>query len=289
MSTRAELVARWQDQLAVSESLLDTSSSRLWWLWRMRARLYRFLLSCYGESTWETEPRSEVAQRSNNSSALIDNTATLAGLQPRSADRIRATLESVKVAIDRDAPQGPLVHGLAKQDWIRVAAFRHAFHSNRLLLALAVADIDAKTWIQGKWFVVEVRRLDYDAAFQIAREVRRQSPGRFAEVSTSYPVNRWHTYGVSLLIVGLLVLAVTAGFMVFGRIVPTESIWDDVTLSLLNWSLLFGIALSFFVSIEAVQRLVRSTPLFGRNWKIVRFLRRGKVVGVLGNQADCDN
>ena len=44
---RDQLISDWRQQLAAAESVVATSG-RAAWLARVRRRLYRFLLACYG-------------------------------------------------------------------------------------------------------------------------------------------------------------------------------------------------------------------------------------------------
>src|SRR5262245_52078179 len=90
MTTREQLIDRWQTQLADSEVQAESGSRR--WLWQMRVRLYRFLLLCYGSGEWKSSTPLESdlgADKAIARQPFIDNTESMRGLAPKSAERIR--------------------------------------------------------------------------------------------------------------------------------------------------------------------------------------------------------
>ena len=180
MSSRAELVERWQTQLVASENLADSGPDRLRWLWKMRVRLYRFLILCYGSGEWNADAS---AHEEANRSRLIDNRSDHTGLSPKSAARIRATLKQVHNANDQTPPAGPFANGLWQQDWIRVALFRH--HNKDARVAgefcddLKVAEVEYRVVHEGRRYAIEVQRLNFD----IARDLLRACRERFLMVA----------------------------------------------------------------------------------------------------------
>ena len=54
MPTRPDLIADWQTRLAAAEEGAGCASSP-GWLQRARVRLYRFLLSLYGDGGWNAD------------------------------------------------------------------------------------------------------------------------------------------------------------------------------------------------------------------------------------------
>jgi hypothetical protein len=127
MPTRTELIADWKRQLAAAQAL-PQASLRAAWLTRVRARLYRFLVACYGNGDWTTDyalssPARAVADRpqadtSCSPAALSD----LSGKPAKSAGHIRSVLKKVAGAQEAAIGVGPLAAGLDPAGWVIVAA-----------------------------------------------------------------------------------------------------------------------------------------------------------------------
>lgn len=232
MTTRAQLVARWQDQLAISESQVASGGRRLRWLWQMRVRLYHFLLSCYGDGAWESDaPLSDASDDSHAGRAcrLVDNTDRTAGLAPKSPARIRATLKQVKVANDRADAPGPYIDGTYRFEWIRVASYKYAAESKALLHELTARGIEARRQHLGWQHVVEVRRPDFDAALDCLDQCRPQIAScRFAARARRLAVSLlcqayfFARLGLCLVTIGLIDLSWSASLDQSGNRIVLE-------------------------------------------------------------------
>lgn len=251
MPNRAELVARWQDQLATAESLLETDACRLRWLWRMRTRLFRFLLSCYGEGSWTPEHESTTGDIDPPLTPFIDNTAELSGLQPKSPARIRSALKSVHNANDRVETAGPYALGLVKEDWIRVAAFRDGTNPGGFMKLLASSGIAARKRAIGREIAVEVQRVDFDAAIALFREL---APRTSQPALREARIARWVVGAFLFLILVALLLA---------AIVSTQY-FPNSKVALSELAVFCGLAVIYFLTLLLA---VLGGKLVGRIWR----------------------
>lgn len=248
MSTRAELVARWQNQLALAENSLEADAPRLRWLWRMRTRLYRFLLSCYGEGTWEPKRSSESDRVQETKPPFVDNTADLAGLQPKSAARIRSTLKLVRNVVDRKEIAGPYKNGLGRDAWIRVVAFRDGTDPSGFISFLERRGISVRKRALGRELAIEVQRGDFDVAVELLRKLapRTSQPG-LSKVRTARLIASIMLF---LLMCSMLLAARLAGVysMSFaggaGSILPELAVFSGMVGAYVAISLLVYVAIS---------------------------------------------
>ena len=104
--TREQLIADWQQRLTDAESAPIGESNRLAWLVRVRIRLYRFLLSLYGDAGWNAAPKSPADDSST--SVIFDSPQVLplAGKPAKSEGKIRAVLKSVANSQDNRCAPG---------------------------------------------------------------------------------------------------------------------------------------------------------------------------------------
>jgi hypothetical protein len=104
--TREELVADWRGRLVNAEAVPIGASKRLAWLVRVRIRLYRFLLSLYGDAGWNAAPNSPADE--STASVVFDSpdVLPLAGKPAKSEGKIRAVLKSVANSQDNRCPRG---------------------------------------------------------------------------------------------------------------------------------------------------------------------------------------
>jgi hypothetical protein len=220
MSTRAELVARWESQLLTSEARFESAPPRLRWLWKMRARLYRFLLLCYGDTAWTAPVELEHSDpRASGQRPLIDNRADAVGLSPKSAERIRSTLKSVRAANDRADAPGPYADGRFHCEWIRLATFNDKAESVPLIGELQNAGLSFRRQsVSWRYVAVEVQRCDFDEGLDYVQRVRpllalyRATRGlrRQAWVLLIQAVI-FALFGAGMLVSGLLATNSTAG------------------------------------------------------------------------------
>ncbi len=120
MAAHTTLVKRWQSRLDENERLAVDGPAQRQWLPRIYARIYRFLLSCYGDGDWRADDASNV---STERSALEDHTDGVAGAAPKSVEQIRSALGAIHEACGEGADPGPLTDGhLRDDDWIAVSS-----------------------------------------------------------------------------------------------------------------------------------------------------------------------
>jgi hypothetical protein len=92
MTTREEVIDRWQSRLSETQSRTGESSLQGNWVRRVYARIYRFLLACYGAGDWKTEPADH---SSASSTAALTVTPELAGKPPKREGQIGKVLKSL--------------------------------------------------------------------------------------------------------------------------------------------------------------------------------------------------
>jgi hypothetical protein len=123
--TRDQLVADWRKRLATTNETDPDSLQRATWLARVRRRLYRFLLSLYGDGLWNSgAPVDPVASGDKTDSLVFDapDLLPLAGKPPKSEGKIRAALKSVANCQDDPPNAGSLTADELVNSWFVVAA-----------------------------------------------------------------------------------------------------------------------------------------------------------------------
>src|SRR5437763_6104071 len=111
MVPRDQLIADWQNRLATASDVEEPPSSRAAWLARLRQRLYRLLLSLYGDGHWNAPFRIEPpASPSVADSVVFDapEALPLVGKPAKSDDTIRSVLDTVASANSEPQVQGPM-------------------------------------------------------------------------------------------------------------------------------------------------------------------------------------
>lgn len=182
MLSRGKLVQDWRRRLAAAEAE-DQEEQRLRWLYRMRVRLYRFLLSCYRQGDWRADEASTTAEDTfadvphGDTTTLLD--VTLDGKPAKNAGKMLAVLKSVSAAQDHPPVAGPLIHGIADDDWIVAASARDKLKLPGCVELLRHFGIASKL-TQGE---LQVRHFDLDRAVRLIRSHRdglklESKPGR---------------------------------------------------------------------------------------------------------------
>ena len=110
MLSRGKLVQDWRQRLAAAEAE-GAEQHRLKWLYRMRVRLYRYLLSCYPQGDWRADAPS-IAVDETLADVLHGDTTTildcpLDGKPAKTSGKMLAVLKSVSAAQDHPATSGP--------------------------------------------------------------------------------------------------------------------------------------------------------------------------------------
>lgn len=180
INTRQHLVEGWKANLAVNtQEDVDRERSFAWFR-QIYSRIYRFLISCYGEGEWRgagEESQVSVGPSSDASRmAFVDYRSTTVGLVPKSAERIRATLDSI-----HDSNPGIAIPGtttsIGDDTWVVVAARKRCKAANAVHRRLIVCGIDARIQNRTTDIAIAVPHKDFSAALYAIRHIT--------------PANRW--------------------------------------------------------------------------------------------------
>jgi len=156
MSAQTRIVERWRARLAESRQRVAECPAHRRWVHQIYARIYQFLISCYGIGEWRTD---EDADRSpdveTSHMEFVDNTVGEHGARPKSAERIRATLDAVHEARG-NAPSPGQRGSLEYADWIAVASQSGAVSPKRFIRLLRLNDIESRQVRRGDDVIVEV-------------------------------------------------------------------------------------------------------------------------------------
>lgn len=222
-TTRDQLIADWRKRLATANEAPEEPSSRAAWLVRLRIRLYRFLLSLYGEGDWnapaDVEQVSNIRRGSPNrgSSATKVPPLELAGKPAKDAASIRAVLHSVAGASESTPHAGPLAAGIDRDHWIVIASASRGLDPELTAGALLAKGIVPRVVSRQHDVVVEVRGYQASAAIEvIAAEyvVLRLLPRANATTNRDHPPTTQAEFQWPLLFFGLGVAPLVCIFVV---------------------------------------------------------------------------
>ena len=163
MDARGKLVEQWQAKLAESRRVAGNASPRLSWLNKMRERLYRFLVSCYGRGDWNAPPAKP--HEANAVALLFDTTGAERGKSPKSAERIRAALKKMHAA-DDPPPAKPAPAQPPAPQWVVVYSTYSRYKLQRWARWMERAGIPARYSTRGAQSRLETLPEFYDAALQ---------------------------------------------------------------------------------------------------------------------------
>jgi len=117
-ATRERIVTDWTRRLAEAEAGAEAGRNRAAWLSRLRVRLYRFLISLYGDGRWNAAVGEKgTAPSPIKTSAVFESADALplAGKPAKSGEQIRGVLAAVANAQDERQQIGPWT------EWVVVA------------------------------------------------------------------------------------------------------------------------------------------------------------------------
>lgn len=170
MAGHTTLVKRWQCRLDENERLAADGSVQRQWLPRIYARIYRFLLSCYGEGDWRAD---DVADATTARNPLEDHTDGTAGAAPKSAEQIRSTLGAIHEACGEGVEPGPVLDGRLHDDaWIAVTSESALVSPRRCVRFLRKHGIPAMRIRRGDDTIVAVHAGVRDRAMELIAENR---------------------------------------------------------------------------------------------------------------------
>jgi hypothetical protein len=218
MLSRGKLVQDWRRRLAAAEAE-GAESQSLKWLYQMRVRLYRFLLSCYHQEDWRADEPSISAEETvadvphGDTTTILD--CPLDGKPAKTAGKMLAVLKSVSAAQDYPAESGPLLGGIAADDWVVAVSVR-----DRLKMA-GCQELLRQYGIATKWTLlgeIKVRLFDLERATQLVRTHREALRIKPQLVSLPYAFIAGRTTGgtpswpVRLFFVGIFLAPLYAVF-----------------------------------------------------------------------------
>ncbi|MCE9524755.1 MAG: hypothetical protein K8R36_01725 [Planctomycetales bacterium] len=170
MLSRGKLVQDWRRRLATAEAD-GAEGERRTWLAQMRLRLYRFLLSCYGDTAWRADEPSEIGDETLADVAHGDTTmlldVRLDGKPAKTSGKMQAVLKSVSAAQDHPAA-GPLIGGISKDEWVVAVSVRDKLNMDtccRLLQRLGILAVNTGREIK-------VRHCDLEQATELIRKAQ---------------------------------------------------------------------------------------------------------------------
>lgn len=248
MLSRGKLVQDWRRRLAAAEAD-GAEGERRTWLAQMRLRLYRFLLSCYGDTAWRADEPSEFGDETladvqrGDTTTLLD--VQLDGKPAKTSGKIQAVLKSVSAAQDHPAEAGPLMGGIAAEEWVVAVSMREKQLDRANCQELLRQHGIASTWnLQGE---LEVRRFDLDRTVQLIR-----SYWDALKVTPPAPMVRPRARGESVppwpVCFAAIVIAPIGAVV---GVLMTQSAFAMANMSLLTGSEVGSLlAISYFVSLD---------------------------------------
>ena len=156
---REQLIAEWRERLATAESAPAEGGARPAWLLRLRLRMYRFLLSLYGEGAWNAgEPVAPRVEGDVAGSLIAAKLAAteLEGKPAKGAGEIRGVLATVAKAQGTLVKTGPFVQGLPAESWIMVGVCRGGVAGEDWLRMLERKGLKARVRRSGRRELIEV-------------------------------------------------------------------------------------------------------------------------------------
>lgn len=167
-TTRDQLIADWQRRLAEAEVVSPEESSRPAWLTRLRVRLYRFLISLYGEGSWNSgDPVLKDATSARRDVVVAPQVLPPSGKPAKDESAIRTALQSFVAGRDEKSVSGPLTAGSDHGSWIVVASTSWGLDPEKTTTVLAEKSIKSRTIGRADEITVEVLALHRDSAMQV--------------------------------------------------------------------------------------------------------------------------
>ena len=262
-TARDKLIANWRDRLAAAEELQTASPGRPAWLARLQVRLYRFLLSLYGDGDWTAPPAQAPRRRETAVGSVIFDSPeaqSLSGKPPKNVGQIQAVLKSVANAQDHIAERGPHLDGITADSWVVAAAKSGNVDPNRLLHLLHRAGIPARSRACGAEVVVEVYACFLSQTLALVHSNRdwlriRRLPAR-APFSSPVVLQRseWNMWWLLclMLFVPQVLFALIAALTLGANLLIGEPLFDLDRAFLQLWGASAVAALIAFVPISAV-------------------------------------
>lgn len=167
-TTREQLIADWHRRLAEAEHLPDETASRPAWMTRLRLRLYRFLISLYGEGQWTAGEAVAGHDLSSQTDVVVAGEALpLSGKPAKDEGSIRAALQSFAAGREEPSAAGPLLSGIDHAAWVIVASTNWGLDPQGSSDLLRTRGINSRIVCRAEETTVEVLALHRDAAMAL--------------------------------------------------------------------------------------------------------------------------
>jgi hypothetical protein len=169
-TSREQLIAEWRERLAAAETAPAEPTTRPAWLVRVKIRLYRFLLSLYGDGDWSASPQ----QATEPPSLVFDSSdaSALEGKPAKDEERIRAALTAVASAKANVPELGPLADGLPADSWVVAATTKHHWLAREAFQLLRNNGLHPRLRDQGRESRIEVQAGERSEAFALIGDWR---------------------------------------------------------------------------------------------------------------------
>ena len=176
MDTRQQLVEEWKAKLAASEQTPAASNERFAWVRQIYTRIYRFLVSYYGDGEWRGD-RDDSSPRANSQSTVsrmpfVECVPPSDGLLPKSPERIRATLESIHDSNPGIATAGTM-GGVEVDSWVIVDAQKKSQYARVVHQRLVACGIETRLLHRTTDMAVVVRHEDFQDALAVVQAIGR--------------------------------------------------------------------------------------------------------------------
>lgn len=174
MDTRLQLVEEWKAKLEANSHPPDENGERFAWIRQVYTRIYRFLISCYGEGEWRADDDASSLNTDSWSTAsrmpFVEEVSTSDGLLPKSPERIRAALESIHGHNPGIATPGTTV-GVEEDTWVVAAAQKKAKFARTIRRRLVACGIEARLLNRTTDIAVVVRYKDFQEAVTVVQAI----------------------------------------------------------------------------------------------------------------------
>ena len=181
MDTRQQLVEDWKAKFAASSQLPTDHGTRFAWVRQLYTRIYRFLISSYSAGDWRGA--GDNSSTSTDSSSIhsrmpfVDYRPTTGGQTPKSAGRIRATLDSIHSSNPGIATAGTMT-GVSDDTWVVVAANKKSESAHAVHQRLTSCGIEARIQNRTTDIAIVVHHQDFSAALDAIQHVTPAKPIR---------------------------------------------------------------------------------------------------------------
>jgi hypothetical protein len=173
MDTRQQLIEDWKAKFAVSSQLSTDHGTRFAWVRQLYTRIYRFLISSYSAGDWRgAGDDSSVSVDSSSTTSrmpFVDYRPSVGGLVPKSAERIRNTLDAIHRSNPGIATAGTM-SGVSGDTWIVVATRKESASARAVHQMLTSRGIESRIQNRTTDIAIIVYHQDFTAALDAIQQ-----------------------------------------------------------------------------------------------------------------------